>query len=43
MLLGMSLAVKNLSHAYAHEKYVLDAISLNIDDGELVVLAGRSG
>jgi len=43
MLQGMSLAVKNLSHAYAHEKYVLDAISLNIDDGELVVLGGRSG
>ena len=43
MLQGMSLAVKNLSHAYAHEKYVLDAISLNIDDGELVVLVGRSG
>ena len=43
MLQGMTLAVKNLSHAYAHEKYVLDAISLNIDDGELVVLAGRSG
>jgi len=43
MLQGMTLAVKNLSHAYAHEKYVLDAISLNIDDGELVVLGGRSG
>ena len=43
MLQGMTLAVKNLSHAYAHEKYVLDAISLNIADGELVVLAGRSG
>lgn len=43
MLQGMPLAVKNLSHAYAHEKYVLDAISLNIDDGELVVLGGRSG
>ena len=43
MLQGMSLAVKNLSYAYANEKYVLDAISLNIDDGELVVLVGRSG
>ena len=43
MLQRMSLSVENLEHAYVHGKYALSAISMHIEDGELVALVGRSG
>ena len=43
MLLGMSLSVQNLTHAYVKGKNVLEDVTLKVDEGELVAVVGRSG
>ena len=43
MLLGMSLSVQNLTHAYVKGKNVLEDVTLKVDQGELVAVVGRSG
>ena len=43
MLLGMSLSVQNLTHAYVNGKNVLEDVTLKVDEGELVAVVGRSG